>query len=115
MPAQQRHHRLPVLAQRQDRRLGPLVRQQRRHRPDQDPGGTDPDHRHPGGEQIAQMRRRLGELGIGAADPAGPAVQRQPQRRRDAPSRHRAGLGQADHNRAHSHGSASFGTRIIEK
>ena len=73
--AEQRHDRTSVAADRDQRRLVALVLEQRRHRAQQDTGGTDADHRRAALEQRSQMGRGVGEGLIAARHAAGAAVQ----------------------------------------
>jgi hypothetical protein len=58
MAAEQGHRDRAVLGERDDRRFGALVVEQRRHRADQNAGGAHPDDRPAAGEQRGEMRHR---------------------------------------------------------
>ncbi len=81
MAAEQRHDGGTGLGDGDDRRLRPLVGEERSQCPDQDPGGADADDRRAGGEQGAKMARRLGKSLVAAVRP--PAQAMDPALRQD--------------------------------
>ena len=58
MAAEQRHRDRAVFGQRDHRRLGPLVVEQRADGPDQDAARANADYRRSGGEQLGNLRHR---------------------------------------------------------
>ena len=69
VPTEQGHHERAVVGDGHHRRLRALVAEDRRHRPDEDPGRADADDRaFPADEQPAQVQHRLGEQPIRVVD-----------------------------------------------
>ena len=120
VPAQERHDHRAVVRHRQDRRLGALVRQERRDGTDEDAARADPDHRVPRGEEVADMGQRVGEGRVAALGPLRPAMERRVEACGHAARDQKAGCVDRDHDgsgrrRVQSHGSAPLVTRMVEK
>ena len=123
MAAQQRHDRRAILGNGDDRRLGALVGDERRHRADQYPGGAQADDRRAGGEERGDVRHGLGVVRVGRDAALERRVEaRARQMIRQAPGERDGARAKDDDGRtvrriggAHRTGSALRRRRIIEK
>ena len=114
MPPDQRHHRAAILGNRDDRRFGALVVQQRRQRPDQDAGRAKSDDTPPLAEPRLHGPDGLVE-GVRGIDAAGTAPDFGIWQGRREPLRRRQRRGREDHDHRHRQACPRRCARIIEK
>ena len=117
MTAQQGHDALAVLRDRDDRRLGALVREMRREEANENTGGADADDRCPCAEEGGEMGREALVRDIGVAFEGRRAVDRRAgQRCLDAPrKRHLAPVQDYHRGPAQRHAAPRLWTMIMEK
>ena len=119
MPAEQRHRASAVVRQSENRRLGGLVAQQRRERPDQDPGRAHADDGDAGAEQRGEMGAETVERLVGAVGAMYEAVDARAVERRGGAARRRHAARAEDHHRGgrrlYRHALPRLCTSTIEK
>ena len=117
MTAQQGYDALAVLRDRDDRRLGALIREMRGEQANENAGGADADDRRSCAEEGGEMGREALVSDIGGAFEGRRAVDRHAGKRRlDAPrKRHLAPVQDHQCGPAQRHAAPRLWTMIMEK